>query len=277
MCKGKLLDLTTPIVMGIINITPDSFYRGSQFMMKRRIRHRAKEIIMQGGSIIDIGACSTRPGAELVSEQEELRRLSKAAHTIRKNFPNAIISIDTFRSGVAKRMVNDFEANIINDISAGSLDKDMVETIAELGVPYIAMHMQGTPSSMQSNPQYENIIKDLFRFFANKIEHLSRLGINDVLIDPGFGFGKTLEHNFSILNNLDSFRLFNLPIVVGLSRKSMIYRPLEIKPETALNGTSVLNTIALLKGAKVLRVHDVREAVDCIKLTQLCTNQPFEH
>ncbi|MDX9848636.1 MAG: dihydropteroate synthase [Tenuifilaceae bacterium] len=275
-CNGQLLDLSTPAVMGIINITNDSFYSGSQFMMSHRIYRRAKQIIQQGGAIIDIGACSTRPGAKLTSEADEIRRLSKAASVIRKRFPNVIISIDTFRASVAKAMVRDFSANMINDISAGDMDKKMFEIVAELGVPYIAMHMQGTPETMQINPHYDNVIKHLFQFFAKKTEQLTRLGVKDILIDPGFGFGKTMEHNYTLLNNLESFRIFNLPIIVGLSRKSMIYKPLGIKPGTALNGTSVLNTIALQKGAKLLRVHDVAEAMEAIKLTQLCTNQPAE-
>ncbi|PKP35038.1 MAG: dihydropteroate synthase [Bacteroidetes bacterium HGW-Bacteroidetes-15] len=274
--KGKLLNLDTPIVMGIINVTPDSFYRGSQFMFRRRIFKRAKLILQQGGSIIDIGACSTRPGASVVSEEEELRRLGKAVAVIRKHFPEAILSVDTYRASVAKRMVEDFSVNMINDISAGNMDKQMFDTIAKLNVPYIAMHMQGTPQDMQDSPHYNNVIKELFTFFANKTEQLSRLGVKDILIDPGFGFGKTLEHNFTILNNLDAFRILNLPIVVGLSRKSMIYKPLAINPETALNGTTALNTIALIKGAKILRVHDVQEAMETIMLTSLTSKQSIE-
>jgi dihydropteroate synthase len=274
--KGKLLNLDTPIVMGIINVTPDSFYQGSQFMMRRRIYKRAHQILQQGGSIIDIGACSTRPGANVVSEEEELRRLGKAVAVIRKYFPDSIISVDTFRASVAKRMVEDFSVNMVNDISAGNIDKNMFETIAQLNVPYIAMHMQGTPQDMQSNPSYKNVVKELFNFFASKTEQLSKLGVKDILIDPGFGFGKTLEHNFTILNNLDAFRILNLPIVVGLSRKSMIYKPLAISPETALNGTTTLNTIALTKGAKVLRVHDVQQAMEAIMLTSLTINQAIE-
>lgn len=272
-CKGKLIDLKTPVVMGIINVTSDSFYGKSQFMMKRRILKRAKQILTQGGKIIDVGACSTRPGSMPISENEELKRLEKALSVIRKNFPNEIISIDTFRASVAKRMVEDYDANIINDISAGNMDKSMFETIADLNVPYIAMHMQGTPENMQNNPQYKDVIKDLFTFFSNKIEQLTRMGVKDVLIDPGFGFGKTLNHNYAILNNLDSFSIFNLPVVAGLSRKSMIYKPLNTDPKNALNGTTVLNTIALTKGAKVLRVHDVGEAIEAIKLTEIVLSQ----
>lgn len=274
--KGKLLSLETPIVMGIINVTPDSFYRSSQYMLRRRIYKRAKQIIQQGASIIDIGACSTRPGSAEVSEKEELSRLAKAMGVIKKHFPDVIISVDTYRSTVAKRMVDDFGVNMINDISAGDLDPKMFETVAKLNIPYIAMHMQGTPKDMQINPSYDNVIKDLFTFFSKKVEELSRLGVNDILIDPGFGFGKTLEHNYTILNNLDVFKIFNLPIVVGLSRKSMIYKPLAINPETALNGTTCLNTIALTKGAKILRVHDVKEAMETIMLTSLSTKQVIE-
>jgi dihydropteroate synthase len=262
--------------MGIINVTPDSFYRGSQFMIRRRIYNRAKQIIQQGGSIIDVGACSTRPGSAEVSEKEELNRLNKAMAVIRKHFPDAIVSVDTYRASVAQRMVEDFDVNMINDISAGNMDNDMFETIAKLNVPYIVMHMQGTPKDMQVNPNYENVVKELFSFFANKAEKLSKIGVKDILIDPGFGFGKTLEHNFTILNNLDSFRILNLPIVIGLSRKSMIYKPLAINPETALNGTTALNTIALIKGAKILRVHDVEEAIETIMLTSLTTKQAIE-
>ncbi|MDY0202082.1 MAG: dihydropteroate synthase [Bacteroidales bacterium] len=276
-CNGELFDLSNPVVMGIINITNDSFYHGSQFRLKRKIYNRAKQIIEQGGKIIDIGAFSTRPGSNPVSEDQELQRLSKAAAVIRKYFPNAIISIDTYRASVAKRMVNDFSVNIINDISAGEMDKQMFSTVAELGVPYIAMHMLGTPFTMQNNPQYDNVIDALFKYFTSKIEQLNRLGVNDIILDPGFGFGKTLEHNYTILNNLETFRFFNLPILVGLSRKSMVYKPLKAQPISALNGTTVLNTIALLKGAKILRVHDVKEAVEAIRLTQTCTGEQLKN
>ena len=267
-CNGEIFDLSNPVVMGIVNITNNSFYHGSQFRLKRQIYNRAKQIIEQGGKIIDIGALSTRPGSNPISEDQELQSLSKAAAIIRKHFPNTIISVDTYRASVAKRMVNDFSVNIINDISAGEMDKQMFRTVAELGVPYIAMHMLGTPFTMQNNPQYDNVINAIFKYFTSKIEQLNRLGVNDIILDPGFGFGKTLEHNYTILNNLETFRFFNLPILVGLSRKSMIYNPLKTQPVSALNGTTVLNTIALLKGAKILRVHDVKEAKECISLFQ---------
>jgi dihydropteroate synthase len=268
-CRGKLIDLSAPLVMGVINVSPDSFYSGSRFKMKYRIYRRAKEILNQGGKIIDIGACSTRPGSKPVSDKEEIKRLSKALAIVRKHFPEAIVSVDTFRASIAKRVVEDFAVNIINDISAGEMDKNMHETVAKLNVPYIVMHMKGTPQNMQNDPKYDDVVKELFSFFSNKINELNLLGINDILIDPGFGFGKSLEHNYCILKNLDSFRILNIPIVVGLSRKSMIYKPLELKPENALNGTTILNTIALLNGAKILRVHDVMEAVQAIKLVSL--------
>lgn len=260
--------------MGIINITPDSFYAKSQFVLQRQIAKRAREILVQGGSIIDIGACSTRPGAKLVSEKEEILRLSKGLTTIRKNFPDAIISVDTFRASVAKHVVNNFNANMINDISAGNMDEKMIETIASLSVPYIAMHMQGTPQNMQQNPNYSNVVKELISFFAQKIEQLYKAGVRDVIIDPGFGFGKAIEHNYALLQNLEAFKLFGLPILVGLSRKSMIYKVLNIKPDQALNGTTAINTIALFKGANILRVHDVKEAVETVSLASLTKSQP---
>lgn len=273
-CNGKILDLSMPVVMGIINVTPDSFYGASQFRMKFRIKRRAEAIIKQGGTIIDVGACSTRPGSNPVSPEDEIKRLSKALEVIRTNLPEAIISVDTFRAEVAKQVVRDFDVNIINDISAGDMDPAMFETIAELNIPYIIMHMRGTPQSMQNNPKYENVVKDIIKYFTEKIDKLKSLGVNDLLVDPGFGFGKNSDHNFTLLKNLDAFGIFDIPIVVGLSRKSMIYKNLETKPEDALNGTTSLNTIALLKGASILRVHDVKEASEAIKLVSLTQQQP---
>ncbi|MDD2197940.1 MAG: dihydropteroate synthase [Bacteroidales bacterium] len=274
VCNGNIISLERPLVMGIINITRDSFYAKSQFMLQQRIAKRAKEILEQGGSIIDIGACSTRPGSQLISEKEEILRLSKGLTSIRKHLPDSIISVDTFRASVAKHVVNNFNVNIINDISAGNMDEKMVDTIASLSVPYIAMHMQGTPQNMQQNPSYSNVVKEIISFFAQKIEHLHKAGVRDVIIDPGFGFGKTIEHNYALLQNLEAFKLFGLPILVGLSRKSMVYKTLNIEPEEALNGTTAINTIALLKGANILRVHDVREAIETISLTTLTSCQP---
>ncbi len=273
-CNGKLITMDKPLVMGIINVTNDSFFKGSRFRFPFSIARRAQQIIEQGGDIIDIGACSTRPGSKPISEQEELKRLTKALHAVRKKYPDALISVDTFRSSVAKRVVSDFKVDIINDISAGELDPAMFETIAELGVPYILMHMKGTPENMQLNPHYDNVIRELILFFNEKIEKLKQLIVKDIIIDPGFGFGKTIEHNYTILKNLETFQLLELPILVGISRKSMIYKPLNIKPDLALNGTTVLNTLALLKGASILRVHDVKEAVEAIKLVRLTSAQP---
>ncbi len=267
--NGQLIDLAKPVAMGIVNVTPDSFYGQSRFTMRYRIARRAKQIVAEGGAIIDIGACSTRPGAKLVDEKEELKRLDRALSVVRKAVPNAIISVDTFRASVAKRMVEHFGANIINDISAGEMDADMFATIAKLNVPYMLMHMQGTPASMQANPQYTDVVRDLFSFFNKKVEALKLLGVNDVLIDPGFGFGKTLAHNYALLAHLGSFRMLGLPLIAGLSRKSLIYKPLGITPGNALNGTTVLNTMALLGGANILRVHDVKQAVETIELFSL--------
>jgi len=260
--------------MGIINVTSDSFFSGSRFRFSHSIARRAKQIIEEGGQIIDIGACSTRPGAKPVSERDEVKRLHKALTAIRRNYPEAIISVDTFRASVAEWAVREFRVDIINDISAGQMDSMMFETIAELNVPYILMHMQGTPENMQQNPHYENVIRDLILFFNDKIEKLKQLNVKDIIIDPGFGFGKTIEHNYTILKNLEAFKLLELPILVGISRKSMIYKPLNIKPEHALNGTTALNTLSILKGASILRVHDVKQAAETIKLLELLNAQP---
>lgn len=272
--NGKIINISKPLVMGIVNVTSDSFFSASRFRFSHSIARRAEQIINQGGTMIDVGACSTRPGAQLVNEELELKRLSRALNAIRKKYPDATVSIDTFRSNVAKRMVSDFGANIINDISAGEMDPKMFETIAELKVPYILMHMKGTPNNMQNNPTYENVIKEIFIYFNEKIETLKRLGVNDIIIDPGFGFGKTIDHNFTILKNLNAFQLFELPILAGVSRKSMIYKSLNTTPDQALNGTTILNTLALHNGATILRVHDVREAVETIKLFELTQKQP---
>ncbi len=261
------------MVMGIVNVTSDSFFSASRYRFAHSIARRAEQILNEGGTIIDVGACSTRPGANPVSEALELKRLSKSLCAIKKRFPDAIVSIDTFRSSVARKMVEDYGANVINDISAGTMDPSMFETVAELGVPYILMHMKGTPNNMQNNPTYENVIKEIFIYLNEKIETLKRLGVKDIIIDPGFGFGKTIEHNYAILRNLNAFKLFELPILAGLSRKSMIYKPLNTSPNHALNGTTVLNTLALQNGATILRVHDVKEAVETIKLFNLTQQQ----
>lgn len=263
--NGKILNLEKPAVMGILNITSDSFYDGGKYKTQKDILIQCEKMLSEGAAIIDIGAVSTRPGADKVSEENEIARLLPVLKIIRKYFSDAIISIDTYRSSIVEIVINN-GADIINDISGGNFDDRMFETIAKLKVPYIMMHIKGTPQNMQVNPTYKNVVKEIKDFFFKKIEELKTIGVNNIIIDPGFGFGKTVEHNYEILNNLDSFKSFGLPILVGLSRKSMINKVLKIKPENALNGTTVLNTIALLKGADILRVHDVKEAVEVIKI-----------
>lgn len=265
-CRGRLIDLSMPVVMGIINITPDSFYAASRIHNSSDILKRAEEIIGQGGIMIDIGAYSSRPRAIHISEEEEIGRLMPALEIIRKQFSDVIISIDTFRSNVACKAVENFEADIINDISGGEMDEKMVDTIARLNVPYVLMHMQGTPQNMQQNPVYKDVVADVSLALARKVDFLRANGVNDIIIDPGFGFGKTLEQNYQLLKGLDELALFELPILVGLSRKSMIYRLLDTDAGSSLNGTTVLNTLALTKGASILRVHDVKEALESIKL-----------
>ena len=264
--NGRLMDLSEPQVMGILNITPDSFYAGSRGVTNRYILDRCQQIMDEGASIIDIGACSTRPGADDVSMEDEMSRLRTGLELVRKHCPDAIISIDTFRADVAKMCVEEYGASIINDISAGQMDEQMFPTIARLGVPYIIMHMKGTPKDMQTCPQYDHFLKEIFYFFSEKVQKLRDLGVKDIIIDPGFGFGKTLEHNYQLMNHLEEFKLFELPVLVGVSRKSMIYKLLETTPEEALNGTTVLNAIAIQKGAHILRVHDVKEAVETVKI-----------
>ncbi len=275
LSHGKLIDISKPLIMGVINVTSDSFFEGSQFRMRSRIARRAEQILLEGGSIIDIGACSTRPGSIPVEEAQEIRRLTRALSVIRKKFPEAIISLDTYRANVVKVMHANFGIDIVNDISAGELDPNMFQTVADLKIIYVLMHMQGTPKDMQENPHYENdIIKELFGFFTKKVEKLKLAGVKDIIIDPGFGFGKNADHNYNLLKNLESFKVFELPILAGLSRKSMIYKQLNTCPSNALNGTTVLNTIAIQNGAKILRVHDVKEAAEVIKLTEFIKYQP---
>jgi len=275
LSHGKLIDISKPLIMGVINVTSDSFFDGSQFRMRSRIARRAEQIISEGGTIIDIGACSTRPGSLPVEESVEIKRLTKALSVIRKKFPEAIISVDTFRANVVKVIHTNFGIDIVNDISAGELDNQMFQTVADQKLIYVLMHMKGNPFNMQENPKYENdIIKEQFGFFTQRIEKLKILGVKDIIIDPGFGFGKNADHNYTLLKNLESFKIFELPILVGLSRKSMIYRLLNTCPDKALNGTSILNTIAIQNGAKILRVHDVKEAVEVIKLTEFLGLQP---
>lgn len=263
---GRIIDLSNPIVMGILNVTPDSFYDGGRYKTQDLILRRAEEILEQGATIIDMGALSTRPGTEGISTKEELDRLLPAVKAVKKAFPDANISIDTYRSWVALEVIQQCGPCIVNDVSGGNFDVHMFETVGRLGVPYILMHMLGTPLDMQKNPVYEDIIRDISLFFADRIKKLTRAGVKDVIIDPGFGFGKALDHNYELLNRLDSFKVFQVPLLVGVSRKSMICRLLELKPEDALNGTSVVNTLALMGGTDILRVHDVKEAVQAIRI-----------
>ena len=266
--NGKLIDLSSPAVMAILNLTPDSFYSQSRINHIDEALKRTATFINEGAQFIDIGAYSSRPGAADVSETEELQRLIPFVEAIAKNFPEITISIDTFRAKVAEEAVNS-GAHIINDISAGNLDQAMFETVAKLQVPYIMMHMKGTPQNMQENPTYENITNEVFTYFIQKISQLQAFGVKDIIVDPGFGFAKNIEHNYKLLQQMESFNLLKLPILVGFSRKSMITKTLNIKIEDALNGTSILNTIALQKGASILRVHDVKAAIECIKLVSM--------
>ncbi|SEA89034.1 dihydropteroate synthase [Pedobacter hartonius] len=265
--KGELLDLSRPCVMGILNLTPDSFYGTSRISSIDQALERAETCLTEGATFIDIGAYSSRPGADEVSTDEELARIIPAVAAISKRFPEAWLSIDTFRAKVAKESI-EAGAHLINDISGGELDEQMFETVAALKVPYILMHMQGTPQTMQQDPVYHNIGLDVVDYFENKINTLKNMGINDIILDPGFGFAKTITHNYELLNHLQNLDIFGLPLLVGFSRKSMIYKFLGITPETALNGTTVLNTLALQKGVSILRVHDVKAALECIALVE---------
>lgn len=264
-CLGKLVDLSTPKVMGILNVTPNSFYDGGRYSDDNALLVQVEKMLKEGATFIDIGAYSSKPKAEFVSEEEEISRLVPIVKLVLQHFPETLLSVDTFRANVAKSAIEN-GACLINDISAGSLDESMMPTVAELQVPYVMMHMKGTPQTMQNLTHYENVTKEMLFYFSEKVKQARSLGINDLIIDPGFGFAKTVEQNFEVLNNLELFQLLELPILVGVSRKSMIYKTLETSAEFALNGTSVLNTIALQKGANILRVHDVKEAIECIKL-----------
>lgn len=260
------IDLSIPVVMGIVNVTPDSFYDGGKMEDETVMLKAVEEMMEEGASIVDVGAVSTRPSAANISTKEELNRLLPAVQAIRKNFPGLAISVDTFRSWVAVRVIDEIGPIIVNDISGGLLDSKMYETVGQLKVPYILSHMKGTPQTMQDDPQYEDVVKDIASFFADRVKKLTRAGVEDIILDPGFGFGKTLDHNYELLNRLDAFKVFQLPVMVGMSRKSMIWKALDLKPETALNGTSVANAMALLGGADILRVHDVKEAVEAVKI-----------
>ena len=267
--RGKSTEINSTWVMGILNVTPDSFFSDSRYTKDKAIADRVEQIINEGAKIIDIGGYSSRPGAKDVTPEEEYQRLAHGLEIIKRIAPEAIISVDTFRAEVARRCKNDWDVDIINDISGGTLDEHMIDTVAELQMPYILMHMRGTPATMQQFTQYKDVTNDVINELSEKITLLRSKGINDIIVDPGFGFSKTLEQNYEMINNLEMFHSMNLPILVGISRKSMIYKALELTPETALNGTTVLNTIATLKGTHILRVHDVKEAVETVKIVQL--------
>jgi len=264
-CKGQLIDLTTPKVMGILNITPNSFFDGGKYKSENEIIAQVEKMLEDGATFIDIGAYSSKPNAEFVSEQEEISRIVPAVELILKKFPEALLSIDTFRSEVAKAGIENGAA-IINDISAGELDNKMLETIGKYNVPYIMMHMRGNPQTMQSLTKYEDITKEMLFYFSEKVKNARSFGINDLILDPGFGFAKTIEQNYEVLQKMELLNLLELPVLAGVSRKSMIYKTLNCTPAEALNGTSIINTIALTKGAKILRVHDVKEAMECVLL-----------
>jgi dihydropteroate synthase len=265
---GAIMNLSTPRVMGIMNATPDSFYDRSRVIEPKKAVEKAKEMIEQGADILDIGAASSRPGSEEISETEELKRLSPVLEAIREAFPDFPISVDTWRSGVAGLVREKFKIQIINDITAGSLDPDMFATIAQLGIPYIMMHMQGIPSTMQKEPAYDNVVDDLLQFFAERVYQLRKRGVNDIIIDPGFGFGKSMEQNYKLLGEFGAFQILELPLMAGISRKSMIYKALDTDPDHALNGTTAAHMALLLKGANLLRVHDVLAAKESVKIFQ---------
>ena len=274
-CRGKIINLSSPLVMGIINLGPDSFYDGGKHRSSWDIIKHAGKLLDEGATFLDLGAASTRPGAPLITSAIERRRLMPALELLVKEFPGAILSIDTYNADVAREAV-ERGAHMINDISAGSLDPLMFATVAELRVPYVMMHIKGKPENMQQNPVYTDVVKEITAFFAEKVFQLRQMGVHDIILDPGFGFGKSLEDNYRILNQLDFFKLFELPLLAGISRKSMVNKVLNTQPANALNGTTVLNTIALNKGASILRVHDAREATEAIKLVEMlkkCKNQ----
>ena len=271
-CKGKLIDLTTPKIMGILNLTPDSFYDGGKYTNEKEVFSQVEKMLNDGATFIDVGAYSSRPGALFISEEEELKRIVPIVEALISRHPDILISIDTFRSNVAKKCI-ETGAALINDISAGNMDPEMFRTVSKLNVPYIMMHMQGTPQTMQEKPIYNNVTQEVLFYFSEKIALARSYGINDLIIDPGFGFGKTNTHNFQLLNELELFKNIELPLLVGVSRKSMIYKTLKIDPKNALNGTTALNTLSVYKGANILRVHDVKEAVECVALIHKLTAQ----
>lgn len=260
--RGRLLELREPQIMGILNVTPDSFYSDSRTLDEVHITDRVRQMMDEGADMIDIGGYSSRPGADDVTPEEEMDRLRRGLRIVRKLYPEVPVSVDTFRADVARMCIEEEGADIINDISGGMMDRQMFRTVARLGVPYILMHMQGTPDTMQVAPHYDNLRREVMLYFAERIDRLCQMGAKDIIVDPGFGFGKTLEHNYELMNHLDDFAVFNLPLLVGISRKSMIYKLTGGTPQTSLNGTTVLNTISLVKGAHILRVHDVKAAAE---------------
>lgn len=264
-CKGRLLTLDRPLIMGILNVTPDSFFEGSRVNNAGDLLAHAEKMLKEGADILDIGGMSSRPGAGLIPEEEELGRVLPAIEALHNHFPNAVLSIDTIRASVARKAV-EAGASMINDISAGRLDEAMYETVAALRVPYVLMHMQGTPSTMQQEPHYENVVVEILDFFIAEMGKLRGLGVSDIILDPGFGFGKTLAHNYELLKGMQAFQILEVPVLAGLSRKSMITRLLGVGSREALNGTTALNMVALQNGAKILRVHDVREAVEVVRI-----------
>ena len=264
--KGKLYDLRTPVVMGVVNITPDSFFAFSRYKSDRTLLQQVETFLAEGATIIDVGGYSTRPQAAPVSVDEEIKRISEALEIICKKFPEAVLSVDTFRSPVARMAVQEYGVAMINDIGGGTLDQLMFETIADLQVAYVLMHTRGNPQHMQEQTQYEDVVADVLQFLAKRVAQLRLLGVHDVVIDPGFGFAKTLEQNYEMMSKLSIFRQINAPLLVGISRKSMIYKLLGVDPEEAMNGTTALNMLALMGGASILRVHDVKEAVETIRI-----------
>lgn len=268
--RGRLLELREPQIMGILNVTPDSFFSESRTPDEEHIAQRVKQMMNDGADMIDIGGYSSRPGANDVNTEEEMNRLRRGLRIIRKLYPDVPVSVDTFRADVARMCIEEEGADIINDISGGMMDRQMFRTVAQLHVPYIMMHMQGTPDSMQLAPHYENLRQEVMLYFAERIDRLCQMGAKDIIVDPGFGFGKTMEHNYELMAHLEDFHVFGLPLLVGISRKSMIYKLLGGTPQTSLNGTTVLNTIALTKGAHILRVHDVKEAAEAKRIVGMC-------
>lgn len=269
---GEVLDFSTPVVMGILNVTPDSFYDGGSYQSEAEVIGRIHRIVEEGGGIIDVGAYSSRPGAAVVSEKEEIGRLMPAVELIRKYYPHIPVSIDTFRAKVAKEVNSCMGPVIVNDISGGTMDEAMFGYVAEADIPYVMMHIQGTPETMQKNPVYTDVVKEVGQFFQERIARLEAAGFRQIILDPGFGFGKTLQHNYELLNGMEVYKQLEYPLLVGISRKSMIYKLLGGAPADALNGTTVLNTLSLLKGADILRVHDVKEAVEAVKIVEAMRN-----